>query len=72
MGQSSPKMYSNNILKFQDSTTILNTCIKNVWKLIEGPIHKLKIPLFWKFQSNHLAYFFLLVNPIFPKLVHIA
>ena len=34
VGQSSHKMYSNNILNFQVSTTILNTCTKNVWKLI--------------------------------------
>ena len=36
IGQSSHKMYSNNILKFQESTTILNACTKTVWKLIEG------------------------------------
>ena len=35
IGQSSPKMYSNNILNFQESTTILNACTKQVWKLIE-------------------------------------
>ena len=35
-GQSSHKMYSNNILNFQESTTILNACTKIVWKLIEG------------------------------------
>ena len=29
-------MYSNNILNFQASTTILNACTKKVWKLIEG------------------------------------
>ena len=29
------KMYSNNILNFQESTTILNTCTKIVWKLID-------------------------------------
>ena len=36
IGQSSHKMYSNNIVNFQESTTILNTCTKNVWNLIEG------------------------------------
>ena len=35
IGQSSHKMYNNNILNFQESTTILNACTKNVWKLIE-------------------------------------
>ena len=34
IGQSSHKMYSNNILNFQESTTILNSCAKKVWKLI--------------------------------------
>ena len=33
-GQSSHKMYSNKILNFQESTTILDACTK-VWKLIE-------------------------------------
>ena len=32
--QSSQKMYSNNILNFQESTPILNARTKNVWKLI--------------------------------------
>ena len=36
IGQLSHKMYSNNILNFQESTTILNACTKNVWKLIKG------------------------------------
>ena len=34
IGQSSHKMYSNNILNFQGSTTILNAYKKKVWKLI--------------------------------------
>ena len=29
-------MYSNNILNFQESMTILNACTKKVWKLIES------------------------------------
>ena len=36
IGWPSHKMYSNKILNFQESTTILNACTKNVWKLIEG------------------------------------
>ena len=35
IGESSHKMYRNNILNFQESTTILNTCTKKLWKLIE-------------------------------------
>ena len=34
-GQSSYKTYSNNIVNFQESTTILNATTKKVWKLIE-------------------------------------
>ena len=34
IGQSSHKMYSNNMLNFQESTTILNAYTKKVWKLI--------------------------------------
>ena len=33
-------MYSNNIVNFQESTTILNTCTKTVWKLIECTTYK--------------------------------
>ena len=36
IGQSSHKMYSNNIENFEESTTILNACTKKVWNLIEG------------------------------------
>ena len=36
IGQSSHKMYSNNILNFQVSTPIFNAYLKKVWKLIEG------------------------------------
>ena len=32
IGQSSHKMYSNNIMNFQESTTILNAHTKKVWK----------------------------------------
>ena len=34
VGQSSHKMYCNNILNFQESMTILNAQKKKVWKLI--------------------------------------
>ena len=36
ISQSSHKMYSNDMLNFQESTIILNASIKKVWKLIEG------------------------------------
>ena len=37
IGQSSHNMYSNKILYFQESTTILNAHTKKVWKLIVCP-----------------------------------
>ena len=37
ISQSYYKMYSNNILNFQESTTILNAHTKKVWKLIDAP-----------------------------------
>ena len=37
IGQSSHKMYSNKILNFQESTTLLNACTKKVWKLMKAP-----------------------------------
>ena len=47
IGQSSHTMYSNNILNFQESTTILNAGTKKVWKLIVCPlvIHKWRSPM---------------------------
>ena len=39
--QSSHTMYSNKILNFQESKTILNACTKKVWKLIEGTTYSL-------------------------------
>ena len=38
-------MYDNNILNFQESTTILNACIKKVWKLIKGTSYILQIEI---------------------------
>ena len=38
-GQSSRKIYSNNVGNFQESTTILNAHTKKVWKVIEGTLY---------------------------------
>ena len=40
IGQSSHKMYSNNIVNFQESTTILNACTEKFCKLIECTTYK--------------------------------
>ena len=37
IGQSSHKMYSNNIVNFQESTTILNACTKKSKNLLNSP-----------------------------------
>ena len=40
IGQSSHKKYSNNILNFQESTTILNACTKKSGNLLKEPRSK--------------------------------
>ena len=37
ISQSSHKMYSNNVVNFQESTTILNACTKKSWNLLNSP-----------------------------------
>ena len=37
ISQSSHKMYSNNIVNFQESTTILNACTKKSGNLLNSP-----------------------------------
>ena len=46
IGQSSHKMYSNNIVNFQESTTILNACTKKSGNLLKAPrIFAIKIKI---------------------------
>ena len=45
IGQSSHNMYGNNILNFQESTTILNACTKT-------PGNLLNAPRIFNFQTN--------------------
>ena len=51
IGQSSHKMYSNNILNFQESTT--NACTKKVWKLIEGSAYEIELES-WTVVRRHV------------------
>ena len=37
IGQSSHKLYSNNIVNFEESTTILNACTKKSGNLLSAP-----------------------------------
>ena len=46
IGQSSHKMYSNKILNFQESTTILNACTKKSGNLLNAPCN------FWNEYLN--------------------
>ena len=44
VGQSSHKMYSNKMLNFQESTTILNACTKKSGNLLNVPHNCLQRP----------------------------
>ena len=63
IGQSSHNMYSNSILNFQESTTILNACTKKVCKLIECTTHThIYIAIY-----THLQFFFYFLRSIREK-----
>ena len=56
VGQSSHKMYSNNLVNLQESTTILNARTKKVWKLIVcTTIIIIIIITPWEFFTSALA-----------------
>ena len=52
IGQSSHKMYSNKILKFQESTTILNTWTKKTGNLLKAQRIRIYMFLFWSNVGN--------------------
>ena len=60
IGQSSHKMYSNNILNFQESTIILNACTKKSGNLLNAPHMYIYIMTLWIKYSLYLSY---LPNP---------
>ena len=49
IGQSSHKMYNNNILNFQESTTILNACTKKSGSILKAP--RVYIYIYIKFAT---------------------
>ena len=55
IGQSSHKMYSNNIVNFQESTTTLNACTKKAWKLIEGTSYVATYILYYNINTTFIA-----------------
>ena len=59
IGQSSHKMYSNNILTFQESMTILNGHTKKVWKLIVC-------------TSYIYKYMYIIINVLFYKMFYMS
>ena len=62
IGQSSHKMYNNNILNFQESTTILNPCTKKSGNLLNSPRK-----FFFLLISNMLIFCQDLVICLYPK-----
>ena len=65
IGLSSHKMYSNNILNFQESTTLVKAYIKKVWKLIVCTsyinlhgLSKAKIILVEDWSEYYLTHYF--------------
>ena len=49
-------MYNNNIVNFQESTTILNDCTKNVWKLIEATTYFFNIIFTVKAHNSFILF----------------
>ena len=65
ISQSSHKMYSNNIVNFQESTTILNACTKNVWKLVGFDVWKAFLVVLFGGFLIPLCIFSANYNPLF-------
>ena len=60
IGQSSHKMYNNNILNFEESPAILNACTKKSGNLLKAPRICICIPCFFIF--NGISTFVILFN----------
>ena len=61
-------MYGNNIVNFQESTTILNAYTKIVWKLIEGTTYLCVLGYLRQRSTVHGGYQFLDYAIIRPSL----
>ena len=70
IGQSSHKMYSNNILNFQESMTILNACTKRSGNLLNAPciISIILIQILCKFYGYSLIIYVLMKMQLKKKL----
>ena len=60
IGRLSHKMYSNSIVNFQESTTILNAHTKIVWKLIEGTTYLFSFSNSHPLSKKGVSFFLLL------------
>ena len=58
ISQSSHKMYSNNIVNFQESTIILNAHTKKLWKLIVCPSYVTLLLRYMNWSSNFSGFEF--------------
>ena len=59
IGQSSHKIYSNKILNFQESTTVLNTSTKKSGNLLNAPcIYQLVLAMVWDLYWFTACFFF--------------
>ena len=65
IGQSSRKMYNNNILNFQESTTILNACTKKSGKLLNAPHNSIQHYSFVCTQLNSFMYCYQILIVLF-------
>ena len=65
IGQSSYKMYSNNIVNFQESTTILNACTKtsvNLLKALRNLAKSIKPQIFCSFELISMCFFYIYLS----------
>ena len=67
IGQSSYKMYSNNIVNSQESTTILNACTQKLGNLLKAPL----IIFLVGFYSMSAIVGYLMPNPVFTYILNI-
>ena len=79
ISQSSHKMYSNNILNFQECTTILNACTKKSGNLLKAPLctyipddkrKKLRFSIqLTRIIHKDKIYMFVIVNELFYAVI---
>ena len=73
LGQSSHKIYSNNILNFQESLTILNACTKKSGNLLNAPhiYIYIYIYIYGFLVDRHLVLLWSALGLLFTELFHL-